>query len=105
MSEQLSLAEARDLVRRLRESVSRKECWSCDCLQGLLTQLELDYPELGELVEPLKISHQQMHGCLGCATCLPGELFAQYLQRQKESTSIPEDVEEAPSQDSRKCRG
>jgi len=84
MSKPLSLAQAKDRVDRLRKLVSRKECWSCDCLQGLLTQLELDCPELAETIKPLKVSVGEMHGCLGCDPCPAGEIFTQYIRWQSE---------------------
>jgi len=65
---------------KLKASVVRKECWSRDCLQGLLTQLEPDCPRATELVDPLKVPSRQMHGCLDCDPCPPGAGFADYLR-------------------------
>jgi hypothetical protein len=80
MSKPLTLIEAKAYLDRLKTSVAKKECWSCDCMQGLLTQLELDCPQATELVDPLKVPARQMHSCLGCEPCPPGAVFAEYLR-------------------------
>ncbi|MFH0910901.1 MAG: arsenite methyltransferase [Planctomycetota bacterium] len=85
MSKVPSSIEAQASVGRLKKSVTRNECLSCDCLQGFLTQIELDFPELAEAIEPMKVPAGDMHGCLGCDPCPPGDLFAQYLRGQNES--------------------
>lgn len=92
MSKRLSFDRARDCVKQLEELVSRKECWSCDCLQGLLTQLELDCCEIAAVVKSLKVPTEEMHGCLGCDPCPPGEAFARYIRRQNESADEHEGV-------------
>lgn len=69
------------IIERLRKSVRHEACWTCDCLQGLLTQLELDAnQDVAGLVGPLKVSREQMHGCLGCDPCPPGEVYGDYLR-------------------------
>ena len=73
--------DAKNILDRLRASVQHEECWTCDCLQGLLTQLELDADEpIADLVGPLKVPNERMHGCLGCDPCPPGEVYAGYLR-------------------------
>ena len=42
MSEPLSTKEVEAMLTALRKVVGREECWSCDCLQGFLVQLEMD---------------------------------------------------------------
>ena len=81
MSDQLSIKSIEAMLLALRRSVRREECFTCDCLQGFLTQLEIDAePAAAELVEPLKAPATQMHCCLGCDPCPPGEVYADYLR-------------------------
>lgn len=82
----LNRDKVRALVQELENSVARPECLTCDCLQGLLTQLELDCPEdISSLTSRLKVPTEKMHGCLGCDPCPGGALFAQYLRSQNQS--------------------
>ena len=38
----LTVEDVQPVLERLREELPRDECRTCDCLQGFLTQLELD---------------------------------------------------------------
>ena len=70
-----------DIIDRLRRQVRHDPCWTCDCLQGFLTQLELDADQdVSDLTDELKIDREQMHGCLGCDPCPPGKVYADYLR-------------------------
>ncbi len=82
----LTLNDVSAFLERLKESVTREECWSCDCFQGFITQLELDADDdVKTLTGPLKVTHQQMHECLGCDPCPPAALFAEYLRSRNQS--------------------
>lgn len=73
--------QVEEIVGGLEGSVARPECLTCDCFQGLLTQLELDCREdVSDLTGRLKVSTERMHGCLGCDPCPGGALFAKYLK-------------------------
>ncbi len=77
----LTINQVQEIVNELENSVAHPECLTCECFQGLLTQLELDSPEdISNLTSNLKISNKKMHGCLGCDPCPPGALFAEYLK-------------------------
>jgi hypothetical protein len=55
--------EVRAMLEALRASIEQDECWTCDCMQGFLTQLELDAEQgAKEMLMPLKVSRSQMHG-------------------------------------------
>lgn len=98
MRQGLSMNDVKDCLDRLKELVSKDDCWSCDCLQGFLVRLELDSVEdVTSLTSPLKVPTERMHGCLGCDPCPPGEAFAEYLRRQNAQTSfaMPDDEETA----------
>jgi hypothetical protein len=81
MPDAIRLDKVRQILDRVRDSIRHDECWTCDCLQGFLAQLEMDAePAAAELIEPLKVPATQMHGCLGCDPCPPGAAFADYLR-------------------------
>jgi hypothetical protein len=80
----LNVQDARRLVAQLRASVPHESCWSCDCFQGFLVQLKLDgESQVAELVEPLLVVPEEMHGCLGCDPCPAADLYANYLRRRQ----------------------
>jgi len=57
-----------------------ERCRRCECLQGILVQLKLDWPELKGEVDRY-ISHS-VHNCLGCEPCLPANLWISYLKER-----------------------
>ena len=76
MPVKLYLDEAKDLVENLKRSMIRDECKDCECLQGVLVQIEIAADEdVSEITGPLKVSAEQMHSCLGCDPCPPAEIF------------------------------
>ena len=77
-----SRKEVEKLVEKARSSISKPQCLTCDCFQGFLVQLEIDCPEyIGNIVNPLKVPKERMHGCLGCVPCPAGELFSEYIRK------------------------
>ena len=80
----LTKAEVESLLARLGAEVTRPECWSCECVQGFLAQLELDATEDAQ---PLLAEHRVppggTHRCLGCEPCPPADLFAEYLMKKR----------------------
>ncbi len=81
MTASLPPSEAERWINRLRQSAAKTECWSCECLQALLTQVERDCPEVAATVGPMKVASKGMHHCLGCEPCPPADVFAEYLRR------------------------
>lgn len=72
------------LLKRLEHQMPRQECWSCECLQGFLAQLELDAADdAGPLLTKHRITPKKIHPCLGCEPCPPAEIFAEYLMRRR----------------------
>jgi hypothetical protein len=76
MSGKLSRQEVTDLIEKLESSMIRDECRDCECLQGVLVQIEIDAADnVSDITGPLKITNTQIHSCLGCDPCLPAEIF------------------------------
>jgi hypothetical protein len=80
----LTKTEVEAVLVRLRKETLRSECWSCECMQGFLAQLELDATEDAK---PLLAEHRtppkETHSCLGCEPCPPADIFAEYLMRTR----------------------
>jgi hypothetical protein len=73
--------DVRALVDDALMDLPRKECRTCDCFLGFLTQLELDAEDdVRDITSPLRVPKSEMHGCLGCNPCPPGAAFARYLE-------------------------
>ncbi|MFP3937144.1 MAG: hypothetical protein ACLFVW_02290 [Phycisphaerae bacterium] len=78
----LSRENVSDLLQQLRGAMRHRACWTCDCFQGFLRQLEMDADEdVSDLMDPLKVSADEVHGCLGCDPCPPGEVYTEYLRK------------------------
>jgi len=84
--EELSKEEVEDLLAQLQRASSRAECWSCECLQGFVAQLELDAADDGKpLLEKYAVDPSQVRSGLGCDPCAPADIFAAYLMRKRET--------------------
>lgn len=76
----LTVEEVRDRLDALEASAAHAECPTCECYQGYLAQLVIDASAAaaGEATKG-RLSPQEMHGCLGCDPCPPGDAFTGYL--------------------------
>jgi hypothetical protein len=72
------------LLQDLQALVPRVECWSCECLQGLVVQLELDAGDaLAYLTNPL------IEGSVRCWTIiLPSEQAEALLSQSKQAFAL-----------------
>lgn len=69
------------LIKKLKKSAIIEECWDCECFQGLIAQLEMDFDEAtaSPQLKSLIIEAEKLHYCLGCDPCPPAELYSHYL--------------------------
>jgi hypothetical protein len=87
-NKRLTQEEVQALLKRLEEQVGRPECWSCECLQGFIAQLELDAAaDAKPLLAPYKRTPGAAQHCLGCEPCAAAEIFAEYLMRRREENA------------------
>ena len=92
----LNKNQVREIVKDLENSIIRPECLTCDCFQGLLTQLELDCSEeISDLTTHLKAPTEKMHWCLGCDPCPGGALFAQYIKSKTNDSNNKANIKES----------
>ena len=74
----------------LQPALALEQCGGCECLQGALAELLLALEELPEVPDRLRLSEliraarasKDLHGCLGCVPCNPGDLLAGFYRAQ-----------------------
>ncbi len=78
----LTVGDVEALLARLRKETPRRECRSCECLQGFLAQMQRDAPEEAKhLPAQRKVLPKSIHASLNCVPCPPAQIFAEYLMR------------------------
>ena len=77
----LTTGQVRKLLGQLELAATREACWSCEGLQAIIRQIELDSAmEAKSLLETYEVRPERVHGCLGCEPCPPAEVFAAHLK-------------------------
>ena len=85
----LSRDKTQILLREAEESFPHDLCNTCECFLGYLAQLRIDSdPADKDLFVPFKVKREDMHKCLGCEPCPPGDLYARYAKGKQSSNLI-----------------
>lgn len=81
---ELRREEVRKYLKDAIDSFPHQECSTCECFVGYLTQLQIDSGEGSkDLLAEYKPEREEVHSCLGCNPCSPGDHFARYLQEKR----------------------
>jgi hypothetical protein len=81
--------EIQTLLQAAEDSFPHGECNTCECLLGYVAQLRVDSDsESRDLFIPYKVDRTNIHHCLGCDPCPPGDLYAGYMLKKQKSTLI-----------------
>jgi hypothetical protein len=76
------------ILQETEASFRHEECRTCECFLGLVTQLRLDTPaEARAPLDARRVARNEIHGCLGCDPCPPGDRYAAYM-RQKQAAKL-----------------
>jgi predicted HD superfamily hydrolase involved in NAD metabolism len=77
----LSVQKITTLINQTVDSFPHRECQTCECFQGYVAQLDFAADPIGKaFLETFKPSRTEIHSCLGCDPCPPGDQFAAYLR-------------------------
>ncbi len=84
MEQSLSVSQVRSFIENAIEAFPHDECATCECFLGYVTQLEMEADDGGQkFLEKHKPQKTEMHACLGCDPCPPGDHYAQYLRENR----------------------
>jgi len=80
----LTLAQTQTLLKDAEESFPHGECSTCECFLGYVAQLRIDSDaQCKEAFVPFKVKREDIHNCLGCDPCPPGNLYAEYMKHKQ----------------------
>lgn len=80
MEKLLSVSKVKILLDNAIETFPHDECETCECFLGYVTQLTMESDESSrQLLDKFKSNREDIHSCLGCDPCPPGDHYAQYL--------------------------
>lgn len=81
--------ELQDLIQQGEDSIVHGTCYTCECFLGYLAQLRINSnPADKGLLLPFKVERSEMHRCIGCDPCPPGNLYAEYMKKKQNSGLI-----------------
>jgi hypothetical protein len=81
--------ETQFLLQAATDSAPHDLCATCECFHAYLAQLRIDSDSADkDLFVPFKVNRADMHKCLGCDPCPPGDLYAMYMLKKQKSKLI-----------------
>jgi len=84
----LTSSDIAPILKETVDSFPHPACETCECFLGLVAQLRVDAePGAQGLFSAHKVERGQIHACLGCDPCPPGEKYAAY-QRGKQHPGL-----------------
>jgi hypothetical protein len=85
----LSAQQVKALLDETVAGFPHLACLTCECFLGLTAQLSTDTDGDGKnLLAPYKIENRNIHHCLGCDPCPPGDLYAAIMREKRKTTLI-----------------
>jgi hypothetical protein len=80
----MQLEQVQALLKEAVESFPHDACSTCECFLGYIAQLRVESDaECKEAFAPYKVRREDIHKCLGCDPCPPGNLYAEYMKKKQ----------------------
>ena len=85
----LTRQEVQTFMEEAADSFPHDACLTCECFLGYVTRLRVDSDESSrDLIDEHQVERKNMHSCLGCDPCPPGDLYAEYVRKRQQSPLI-----------------
>jgi len=87
--QKLNQDELQTMLHEAKDSFPHgMDCNACECFLGYVAQLRIDSDATNkDLFTPCKVDRKNMHHCLGCDPCPPGDLYAEHMQKKQMATT------------------
>jgi hypothetical protein len=84
----LTREEIQAMLQGAVDSFPNNECNTCECFHGYIAQLRIDSDSVDkDLFTPYKVNRNEMHHCLGCDPCPPGDLYSNHMLKKQMATA------------------
>ena len=81
MIKSLSLPQVEEMLNNAVDAFPHNECLTCECFLGYVSQLGIDSDKSNlDFIRKYKRDRKEIHSCLGCAPCPPGDHYTEYLR-------------------------
>lgn len=85
----LTREEIQTMFQGAEISFPHGECTTCECFLGYIAQLHIDSDSADkDIFTPYKVNRAEMHHCLGCDPCPPGDLYAEYVKKKQSLSTL-----------------
>jgi len=89
MVTKLSREDVKQLLAEAAESFPHDTCLTCECFLGYVIRLQVDSDQSSrDLIDAYQVERKNMHSCLGCNPCPPGDLYAEYIHKRQQPSLI-----------------
>ena len=81
--------ELQTFIKTAEDSFPHDACLTCECFLGFVIRLQVDSDKCDhDLTSEYKVEKQQLHRCLGCDPCPPGDMYAEYTRKKSQTGLI-----------------
>ena len=85
----LTREEVQNFLAAAADSFPHGACLTCECFLGYVARLQADSDATClELIGEYQVERKNMHSCLGCDPCPPGDLYAEYVRKKQQPPLI-----------------
>jgi hypothetical protein len=85
----LTRDEVQTFLASVAELFPHEECLTCECFLGYVTRLRIDSgKDSQEIFAEYQVERNNVHSCLGCDPCPPGDLYAEYVRMNKSQSPL-----------------
>lgn len=89
MDTKLTHKEVQKFLSVASDSFPHDACLTCECFLGYVTRLRIaSDKDSREIFAQYQVERNNIHSCLGCDPCPPGDLYAEYIRNKKSQVPL-----------------
>jgi len=87
--QKLTRQAVQTLLAEAADAFPHGACLTCECFLGYVTRLRVDADDTSrDQIGAYEVERKNIHSCLGCDPCPPGDLYAEYIRKSQQHPLI-----------------